>query len=70
MMGDMGVGVSGDFGLSNKTISSRDVLVRRRDSSDDLDQGIRWESACNLIHNRYFFSPIVERLCRSEKDSH
>jgi len=33
-------------------------------ASDDCQPSNQRQSACNVIHKRYFYRPVVERLCR------
>jgi len=41
-----------------------DKSSQKSDSAKANETGIRWESACNVVHKRYFYPPVIERLCR------
>lgn len=52
---------SADLNKLQQPMSTRNPLDSTTKKAEDAS---KYLSACNVVHKRYFFPPVIERLCR------
>lgn len=57
-------GVSSNVGSGGNDLNKLQQPSSTKNPSEFSKNGNRYLAACNIIHKRYFYPPMIERLCR------